>query len=111
VYDGNCSDERDPSTEICNGIDDDCNGVVDDHCATVDAGVPLTPGLCRSNADCRVAHGEICLFTVPGCSASALGTCVASGTMCPSVGPVCGCNGITESTCASLPFAHSGACP
>jgi len=83
-----------PTTEVCDGLDNDCNGVVDDGCL---------PPACTTDADCPT------LFSCDHAGyAEAPGCCVpmADGTGCPADYPAC------PGVCVRIPGAclHDGDC-
>jgi MYXO-CTERM domain-containing protein len=75
---GTCTGQQLPSTEICNGLDDDCDGVVDN-------GVPApTPGQVTGDACCNdKAPGSKC---GTGQCAKGVWTCAGSVVVCANSG-------------------------
>ncbi len=64
-----------PSTEVCNGIDDNCNGSVDDG-ASCNDGLSCTTDVCSSGACINTVQTGFCRIS---------GVCYANGTLRPGV--------------------------
>jgi Notch-like protein len=106
--DGQCVALCSPSTEVCDGWDNDCDGQVDDGCATscvvaVDAGVGQDGG---SVGSLPCAPGEVCQGGV--CVPTDGGTCLAA--------EICGngvddeCNSLVDDGCGMTRCTSNSGC-
>jgi hypothetical protein len=106
VWSSVCEGEVLPTTELCDGFDQDCNGVADDNCGCGD-------GQCNGDETCSSCP-EDCDPCPPGCGDTECNgseTCTTCPDDCGPCPPSCGdtqCNG-TE-TCETCP-GDCGLCP
>jgi len=93
---GPCTGSREPTDEVCNGIDDDCDGVIDDNANCCTTGQTRECGPTQETGECRKG--------VSTCSNGVWGTC--AGAVFP-VPEVCfdnldnDCDGIADNNCTS----------
>ncbi len=89
-----CQAEAGASTEICDGIDNDCNGKIDDGIAPQACDVPNKPGLTYQSTEAA----SICKQGTQTCSGGAWGTC--TGYVGPKTETCDGkdddCNGVVD---------------
>jgi hypothetical protein len=105
---GACVGQVVPTTEVCNGVDDDCDGIIDD-------GFCRIGGICYNNG--QVNPGTTCQTCVAAANAPSptTWTNVTNGTACgaPSGGVctsgVCGCVA-GQSNCSGFCRATGAAC-